>query len=103
MPSSACFNQSGHKIKRVGQASVQRVLMEPVAILGDKGAPQDYAMVQCPDADVYLSRDGEGQRSCEFVLQYWEGDESQTEVFPFQQREKAIERFLKLIKRENSK
>lgn len=73
--------------------------MDPVCITSDS-KEKDMAMVACPDAEVYISRDGEGQRSCEFVLQYWKDDESKTEVFPFQKREAAINKFLRLIKRE---
>jgi hypothetical protein len=93
-----CFDQGGNKIKRVGKASVKRALMDPVAIVGDMGAAKDYAMVHCPDADTYIVRDGEGQRSCQFILIWWADDESKTEEFEFGERDKAINKFLRLIK-----
>lgn len=96
-----CFDQGGNKIKRVGKASVQRALMDPVAIVGDMGAAEDYAMVHCPDADVYIVRDGEGQRSCKFLLLWWEDEEQKTEEFEFSGRDRAIAKFLRLIKREH--
>lgn len=72
--------------------------MDPVCITSDS-KEKDMAMVACPDAEVYISRDGEGQRSCEFVLQWWDDKESKTQVFEFRDRDKAIAKFLRLIKR----
>ena len=93
-----CFDQGGNKIKRVGKASIKRALMDPVAIIGEMGAKRDYAMVWCPARDVYIVRDGEGQRSCQFILQWWEGDDAKTEEHEFSGRSEAIDRFLELIK-----
>lgn len=94
-----CFDQGGNKIKRVGKTSIRRTLMDPVAIVGDMGAKRDYAMAWCPDCDVYIVRDGEGQRSCRFTLMWWEEDEEPIiEEFEFGERDKAIAKFLRLIK-----
>ena len=49
-----CFDTHGEKIRRVGVASVKRVLNNPVNITDD--GDDIWATVSCPDAGAYISR-----------------------------------------------
>ena len=93
-------SQCGEQI-RVGKAGVQRALMAPVA--ATEGGKADYAMVYCPEKDIYISRDGAGQRSCTFHVMWWtdskDDDTRKSKDFTFKERDKAIALFLKLVKK----
>lgn len=93
-------DQSGEKIPRIGVAGVKRVLMKPVKISGAQ-TKADYAMVRCPEKDIYITRHGIGQRSCKFAVSWWpskEDETQKTQEFDFKDREKAINKFLRLVK-----
>ena len=49
-----CFDTAGEKIRRVGVASIKRVMRDPVNVT-DVGEDV-WSLVSCPDAGVYLSR-----------------------------------------------
>lgn len=87
-----CFNQSGKKLSRVGKASIQRELMKPVNMTAD--SPKDYAMVQCPDAEIYITRFGAGRRSCTFTVTWWKNEKNVD--YEFGERDKAIQHFMRL-------
>lgn len=95
------YTQGGEKIARFGKAGVQKALMEPVAgTTEDK--TENYAMVWCPEKDVYISRHGEGQRSCTFYVSWWndpeEHDTLESKKFEFLKRTSAINLFIKKCK-----
>ena len=91
-------DQCGERI-RVGKADVQRTLMNPVSVTEEGEA--DYAMVCCPEKDIYISREGVGQKSCTFHVGWWPNKEDGTEEskgFTFAERDKAVALFLRLVK-----
>ncbi len=49
-----CFDTFGDKIRRVGVASIKRVLRDLVNLTDE--SPEDWALVSCPAAGLYLSR-----------------------------------------------
>lgn len=92
-------DQGGNRITRIGKAGVQRALMKPVRVTCDAKSA-DYAMVRCCEKDIYICRDGKGQRNCTFHVTWWEDpkDYDSEKVRDFEVREKAITFFLKLVK-----
>ncbi len=92
------YNQRGHKI-RLGASGIRKVLMSPDKITDAQKEP-DYAMVwnDIDGKEVYISRSGPGQRSCEFNVTWWEGDEQKSQDFQFKDRDKAIELFMRLVR-----
>ena len=93
------FNNRGEKL-RAGIAGVKKALMDP-----DKLTSTDtrrwYAMVWNNEdgKEIFISRDGPGQRSCSFNVTWWEDDQERSQDFEFKDRDKAIELFLKLVKK----
>ena len=87
-----CFSAEG-KIRRVGVASVKRVLNNPTNIT-DEGE-DIWASVSCPDAGVYVTRDGK-----KYIVSWFVGDTVQEVDLT---KQKAITRFLELRKREMDK
>ena len=92
------FNNRGEKL-RAGVAGVKKALMDPDKLCSaDKR--KTYAMVWNNEdgKEVYISRKGAGQRSCEFNETWWEDDKEQSKDFEFKDRDKAIALFLKKVK-----
>lgn len=91
------FNSRGEKL-RFGKAGVTKTLMDPDRLGNSK--QKNYAMVWNDEdgKEVYISRMGVGQRSCEFNVTWWEDDEEQSKDFEFAGRTKAINLFLRKVK-----
>lgn len=95
------FNSRGEKL-RLGKAGVRKELMDPDKICSAERR-KTYAMVWNDEDghEVYISRHGEGQRSCEFNVTWWENDEEHSKDFEFKDRDKAITLFLKKVKQDD--
>jgi len=91
-------NSRGDKI-RFGVAGVKKTLMDPDKLCS-ADTRKTYAMVWNNEdgKEVYISRYGAGQRSCEFNVTWWEDDKEQSKDFEFKDRDKAISLFLRLVK-----
>jgi hypothetical protein len=92
------FNSRGEKL-RYGKAGILKALMDPDR-LGDATKQKTYAMVWNDEEgqEVYISRYGAGQQSCEFNVTWWEKDKEQSKDFEFKDRAKAINLFLRKVK-----
>lgn len=88
----------GEKL-RLGLAGVRKTLMDPDKICGLE-KQRSYALVwnDEDDKEVYISRHGVGQRSCEFNVTWWKDDSEQSKDFEFKDRDKAINLFLRKVK-----
>jgi hypothetical protein len=90
-------NHRGEKL-RFGKAGVQKALMDPDRLGNSK--QKNYAMVWNDEdgQEVYISRMGAGQRSCDFNVTWWEKDKEESKDFEFKDRTKAINLFLRKVK-----
>lgn len=95
------FNSRGEKL-RMGKAGIRRELMDPDKISSAE-TRKTYAMVwnDEDEHEVYISRHGAGQRSCEFNVTYWEKNEEKSRDFEFKDRDKAIELFMRKVKQDD--
>lgn len=97
------LDTSGEKLSRFGAVGVKRIIMSPVDGTIESGH-LDYALVQCPEAETFILRTGYGKRKYDLTVIYWnssDGDATPIEEhFDAPERDKAIERFLKLCKKE---
>jgi len=89
----------GNPIKRVGFISVQRVLNNPVSVTAESpwAGIRDYALVYCADIGVYIMRWGNKIRTAHFYLCSLDGHEAC--YAGVAGRDKAIKRFLKMLKK----
>lgn len=98
------LDTSGEKLSRFGAAGVKRVLMNPVDGTVSSGH-LDFALVQCEEAETFILRTGYGKRKYNLTVIYWDSDDEDAvpieEHFDATDRDKAIERFLKLCKKES--
>lgn len=95
------FNSRGEKL-RLGKAGIRRELMDPDKICS-ADTRKTYAMVWNDEEghEVYISRHGAGQRSCEFNVTWWEKDEEKSRDFEFADRDKATTLFMRKVKQDD--
>ena len=86
----------------MGKAGVRKALMDPDKICS-ADTRKTYAMVwnDEDEHEVYISRYGAGQRSCEFNVTWWERDVEKSKDFEFKDRDKAIDLFLRKVKQDD--
>lgn len=96
------LDSSGEKLARFGAAGVKRIIMDPVDGTVSSGH-LDFALVQCPEAETFILRTGYGKRKYNLTVIFWDSADENAipieEHFEATDRDKAIERFLKLSKR----
>ncbi len=84
-----CFDTGGEKIRRIGVASVKRVLKKLVNITDD--GEDCWATVSCPDAGVFIAR--LDNTYCVSKIMDADGTVDDSELYP---QLKAINKFLEL-------
>ncbi len=96
------LDTGGEKLTRFGAAGVKRILMNPVDGTLESGH-LDFALVQCPESETFILRTGYGKRKYNLTVIFWDSSDEDAvpieEHFDATDRDKAIERFLKLSKR----
>lgn len=92
------FNNRGEKL-RFGKTGVLKALMDPDKICSTE-KQKTYAMVWNDEdgQEIYISRHGADQQSCEFNVTYWQENTEQSKDFQFEGRTKAINLFLRKVK-----
>ena len=95
-------DHSGNKIPRFGAAGIKRALMDPIKFT--TSCKSDiYSMVWCEESEVYISRLGVG-KNFELTVTYWKDNDEESEpieeVFQASQINSAINKFIKLCKRD---
>ncbi len=95
MPKRLVVTGNGTPLRRVGAASIVRVLNAPVNVTGD--GPNNYAFVCCETLGIYISRYGRQTPKAEFKLGSFAGHSETHKGVPG--RDYVVAKFLRMLRK----